>query len=133
MDLLITAARKKFRFPSSKGPLQLEQLWDLPLTAKSGFSLDAVAQDLDQQLQATGRTSFVDKGTNPEKTELEQKLQIVVGIIETIQAENAALRDAAAKRAQKTQLLEILHDKKKSELLGLSAAEIEERIKALEA
>lgn len=133
MDLLVLAARNKFRFPSNKGLLTFEQLWDLPLQSKTGFDLDSVAQTLDIEIQAAGRTSFVDKGGNPAKTELEQKLQIVVGIIETKQAENAAARNAAARKAEREQLLEILHDKKKSELLGLSTADLEARIKALEA
>lgn len=131
MELLIKAARKKFRFPSSKGPLTFEQLWDLPLQAKNGFSLDAVAQALDAELQAVGRTSFVDKGENPVKAELTDKLAIVVGVIETIQAENAAAREAAAKRVERDTLIEALHDRKKAEVLNLSTAELEARIKAL--
>lgn len=52
-------------------------------------------------------------------------------IISTKNATGRAIY-SACRRAEKDQLLEILHDKKKSELLGLSAAEIEARIKALE-
>lgn len=133
MDLLLKASRKKYRFPSSRGPLLLEQLWDLPLQSKSGFSLDNVAQTLDEQLQTAGRTSFVDKGDNPAKTELADKLAIVVLVIETIQGENKAAREVAAKRVERDMLIEALHDKKKSEILGLSSAELEARIKALEA
>ena len=133
MNAIIKAARNKYRFPSIKGPLTFEQLWDLPLQSKSAFSLDNVAQDLDREIQAAGRTSFVDKGGNPAKTELENKLEIVVYVIDTIQAENAAAVNVARRRAEKDQLLEILHDKKKSDLLGLSTAELEARIKALEA
>lgn len=132
MDILIKAARNKYRFPSSKGPLTFEQLWDLPLQSKTDFSLDGVAQDLDRQVQAAGRTSFVDKGSNPIKTELEEKLAIVVAVIETKKAENAAATDKARRRVEKDQLLEILHDKKKADLLGLSTAELEARIAALE-
>lgn len=131
MDLLIKAARNKFRFPSSKGPLTLEQLWDLPLQSKSGTSLDIIAQELDTQVQAAGRTSFVDKGNNPAKVELEEKLTIVVGVIETIQAENAAARQKLAQRAERDTLIEALHDKKKADILNLSTAELEARIAAL--
>lgn len=133
MDLLVIAARKKFRFPSAKGPLTFEQLWDFPLQSKTGVSLDSIAQELDREIQAAGHTSFVDKGSNPAKIELEQKLQIVIGVIKTIQAENKAARDKAAKAAEKQTLLEALHDKKKAEILNLSAEELEARIKALEA
>jgi hypothetical protein len=132
MNLLLLAARNKFRFPSTKGVLTFEQLWDLPLQSKAGFSLDNVAQALDAEIQAAGRTSFVDKSGNPAKTELQAKLDLVVEVINAKQAENAAAANSARRRAEKDQLLEILHDKKKSELLGLSAAEIEARIAALE-
>lgn len=132
MNLLILAARNKFRFPSNKGALTFEQLWDLALQSKTGFSLDNVAQQLDAEIQAAGRTSFVDKGGNPAKSALQAKLDLVIEVINAKQAENAAVVLGARRRAEKDQLLEILHDKKKSELLGLSAAEIEARIKALE-
>ena len=131
MDLIIKATRKKYRFPSNKGPLLLEQLWDLPLQAKNGFSLDNIAQELDREIQAAGRTSFVEKGGNPAKTELEEKLAIVVFVIETIQAENKAAREASARKAERDMLVEALHDKKKAEILNLSAEQLEARIAAL--
>lgn len=133
MDLFLQATRGKFRFPSTKGLLTAEQLWDLPLQSKTGFSLDNVAQTIDAELQTVGRTSFVEKGSNPAKTELEQKLAVVVFVIDTIQAEHKEAREKAAKRVERDQLLEALHDKRKSEILGLSAEELEARIKALEA
>lgn len=132
-SLLLTAARKKYRFPSAAGLLVFEQLWDLPLQAKNSLSLDAIAQTLDREIQAAGRTSFVDKGGNPAKVELENKLALVVFVIDTLQAENAAARDRRAKQVEKQTLLEALHDKKKAEILNLSAEELEARIKALEA
>ena len=43
-NLFLQATREKFRFESSKGDLSVEQLWDLPLTSRTGFDLDTVAK-----------------------------------------------------------------------------------------
>ena len=43
-ELFIKAARKKFRFPSKVGMLNVENLWDLPLTSANKASLDDTAR-----------------------------------------------------------------------------------------
>lgn len=131
MSLFEIAARKKFRFPSIKGDLVAEQLFDLPLQSEKGFSLNDVAIAIHNELKTQTEPNFVNTGTNPRKVELETKLALVVHVIETKKAENAAAADNARRNAEREQLVEILNDKKKSELLGLSAAEIEQRIAAL--
>lgn len=127
------ALRKKYRYPSNKGDISSEQLWDLPLQSKTSFDLDTVARTINRQLREIEDDSFVDTGTNPAKTELADKLAIVVYVIKAKQAENEAARDTAAKKAERDTLLEALHDAKKAEILKLSPAELEARIKALEA
>ena len=131
MSLFELAARQKFRFMSSKGPLTAEQLFDLPLESKTGFDLDTVAKDVNAELQAVSVTSFVNTAGNPRKTELQSKLDLVVYIIQAKQAENAAARDKARRRAEREQLVELLNDKKKAELLNLPLEEIQRRLDAL--
>lgn len=127
------ATRNKYRYPSVKGDLNSEQLWELPLQSKSGFDLDNVAKEINHRLKEQEEDSFVVTSTaNPLKTELADKLAIVVYVIQTKQAENEAARSMAARKAEREQLLEILHSKKNAEMLGLSTSEIEARIKALE-
>lgn len=125
------ATRKKYRYPSSKGMISTEQLWDLPLTSNSGFSLDDVAKAINRELKTQEEESFVDTSSNPRKTELSNMLAIVVAIIQTKQAENAAARQAAQRRAEREQLVEILHNKKLQEASNLSTEELERRIAAL--
>lgn len=127
------ALRKKYRYPSNKGDISSEQLWDLPLQSKTSFDLDTVARTINRQLREIEDDSFVDTGTNPVKTELADKLAIVIYVIKAKQAENEAARDTAAKKAERDTLLEALHDAKKAEILKLSPSELEARIKALEA
>lgn len=99
-DLFLIAARRKFRFPSSKGELTTEQLFDLPLTSARGASLDAVARGINAELREESEGSFVTAAPNPRRTELALLLDIVKAVIEIKQSENA-LATARAERADK--------------------------------
>ena len=125
------ATRKQFRYPSTKGDLTTEQLWDLPLQSKTGFDLDTTARNINNQLKSISEESFVDTSTNPAKPDLEAKLAIVVHIIKTKQAENEAARNAAAVKAERQRLTELLHLKSQEELSKLTPAEIQARLDAL--
>jgi hypothetical protein len=130
--LFINAARNKYRFPSIKGDLTVEQLFDLPLESKAGFDLDAVAKSIHAQLLNASRPSFVNPGTTAgPATELNEKLELVVTIIQTKQREAQAAVDAAKRKAERAQLVELLSDKKNQQLLNLTVDEIERRIALL--
>lgn len=126
------AIRNKFRFPSAKGELSVEQLWDLPLLVKTqGIDLNSVAVALNNELKTLGEESFVETGSNPKRTLVADKLDIVKYIIGVKQRE----KDAAEKRLQTNQqiadLENLLHSKKKDALQNLSEAEIEAKLAAL--
>lgn len=131
MNIFETATREAFRFPSTKGMLATEDLWDLPLTSKSGCDLDNVAKAVHEELQAASTTSFVSTDADPRKGKLETKLEIVKHIIAIRIAENAAARTQAERKAEKAKLLEILAAKETGELAGLSREELQARIDAL--
>lgn len=131
-DLFERASRAKFRFPSIKGDLSTEQLWDLPLTSKNGFSLDDVAKGINASLKATAEESFVETAANPARGELAAKLEIVKAVIAYKIAENERRRTAADKAGQKQFLLELLAKKEADAMGELSADEIKARIAALE-
>lgn len=132
-DIFERAARAKFRFPSTKGDLNTEQLYDLPLTSKTvGFSLDDVAKRINADLKAATEESFVAVATNPARGELTAKLDVVKAVIAYKIAENERRRTAANKAAEKQFLLDLL-DKKRGDALGeLSIEEIQARLNALE-
>lgn len=127
------ALRKKYRFPSCKGELTVEQLWDLPLksTRANAPDLDGVAKEINRQLKEQTEESFVEIKSNPLKSELEDKLGIVKHVIHTKQAENEALRTAAQRKQERERLQDILAIKNQQELEGLSKEEIQQRIDAL--
>lgn len=131
MTIFEKATREKFRYPSTKGLLTTEQLWELPLTAKSGFSLDDVAKAVNAELKAIATESFVATETNPAKATLETKLEVVKHVIAVRLAEDQAAKAAAAKKLEKEKLLAVLGRKQDAVLENLTEAELLARINNL--
>ena len=132
MSIFEQASRQKLRFPTNKGALTTEQLWDLPLQSKSQFDLDTVAKSVSGELRGATEESFVATTVNPAKKELELKLEIVKHVIAVRIAENEAARNAAARETEREKLLGILADKQDEELKNLTPEQIKERLTALE-
>lgn len=128
MNIYQQATRNKLRFSSVRGDLTVEQLWDLPLSSKTGLDLDTVAKAVSRELNALAEESFVQTKSSPQKTLLALKLEIVVDVIHTIEAENEERRKRADKLAEKAFLEEVLHSKKEDALKGLSVEELEKRL-----
>lgn len=128
MDIFEIAARKKFRFPSNKGELTAEQLWDLPLTG-----LDATARSVNAELKGITEDSFINVKPDPRKPDLETKLEIVKHVIAVkIQAQNdvAAAKDRAEKRRK---LLDALAAQEDKALSSMSKDDILKQLAALDA
>ena len=124
-DLFVVAARKKFRFDSTKGQLQVEDLFDFPLN-----SLDTIAIALDEKIQKAGRKSFVAKKSVSTGDD-ESKLEIVKFVIETKQAEEDSRKTKAANESQKTFLKDLLQKKNMEKLESLSPEEIQKQLDQL--
>jgi len=131
MTIFEKATQEKFRYPSTKGLLTTEQLWELPLTAKSGFSLDDVAKAVNAELKAIATESFVATETNPAKATLETKLEVVKHVIAIRLAEDQAAKAAAAKKLEKEKLLAVLGRKQDAVLENLTEADLLARINNL--
>lgn len=125
------ATRFAYRYPSNKGMLTTEQLWELPLLSKSNFDLDTVARSLNREIKARGEESFVDDTNDSTVQGLKERLAIVVHIIGVKKTENAEAAAAATKRAERARLVELLHVRKEQELMTKSPAEIQAMIDAL--
>lgn len=125
------AARLKLRFPSVKGLLSVEQLYDLPLTSKGGCDLDSVAKTVNGYLRQASEDSFVNTKPNLEKDLNQLCLDIVKEVIADRIAENEANAKAVANRHEREKLLTVLEGKKDAALANLTEAELEERIRAL--
>lgn len=131
-NLFLQATREKFRFESSKGDLSVEQLWDLPLTSRTGFDLDTIAKAVNANLKSSNEESFVNVSNNPAVSRLQAQLEVVKAIIEVKLAQAEAAKKRAEKAAERQRLMEVLHSKKDQELQGLSVEEIERRLSQLD-
>jgi hypothetical protein len=129
-ELFVLAARNKFRFPSPQGPMNTEQLWDLPLThrAATAASLDGVARAVNTELKAVTEDSFVAVRRSDQQELLSAKLEIVKHIIAVKLDEQKAREQSAARATEKARLLEVLARKDGEALEGLSREEILQKL-----
>ena len=131
-NLFQLASRQKFRFQSIKGELTTEQLWDLPLTARGGFDLDSVAKQVAAELKAAGEESFVKKNSNPVKTKLEAKLEIVKHVIAAKLEDAEKATKASQNQEERQRLLAVLNRKQDAALEELTPEQIQARLAELE-
>lgn len=138
MNIFEAASRKKYRFPSIRGELSAEQLWDLPLLAAGitrdiKIDLDTVARSINTELKSVTEESFVAVKPDPRKPDLEAKLEIVKFII----ADKIALAEKANARAaredERRKLIDALAAQEDKELAAKSKEEILKRLAELEA
>jgi hypothetical protein len=131
--LFLTAARRKFRFPSNSGLLTVEQLFDLPLTTtrSNGSSLDDTARKVNGNLKAAGEESFVALA-NPASSDLSLQLEIVKAVIAIKQAENADARARADRASKRAAILEALDSAERGELQAKSPAELRRMLAEME-
>lgn len=126
------AARKKLRFPSPKGALTTEQLFELPLTSATGrANLNEIAIAIDDERETLGRKSFVDTASNPRRTDLDVALEIVKDVIATRQAEAAVELARTNKRNERAKLLEAIDQADRRELGSKSADELRAQLAAM--
>ena len=129
-DLFEKATKKKVRFTTTRGVVSVEDLWDMPLTHQSGFSLDDLAKHYNRQLKNVEEESFVEEKTVG-NTLLELKFDIVKHIIKAkIKTKNTAEK-AAETKATKQKLMGILATKKDEELMSSSVEDIEKMLEKL--
>lgn len=129
-QLFETATREKYRFDSVRGPLSVEEVWDLPLTSKNNVDLDTIAKGLNKQLKESEEESFVTPSSGKNKT-VQGKLEVVKFIIKTKIEENEAKRTAADKLARKKVLMEALEQKQNQEILQMSPEQIKAELEKL--
>lgn len=129
------AAATRLRFPTRKGDLTVEQLFDLPLKTQAvgGVDLDTVARTINNQLKTVSEESFVEEtASDPKKKALTVALDIVKDVIATKQAENKAARLKQEKAAERKKLLDAIGAKKDQALTAASLEELEKKLTALD-
>ena len=131
---ILKALEQKWRFPSKRGVLSLEDLFDLPLTKNNGVNLDAVAIEINKQFQEKqGSTSFVQSTSEntAEINKLETMLEIVKTIIKQRQEENEAKLKRVELASKRKQLQELIDQKQAEAFASLSLEELQAQLDAL--
>lgn len=131
VNIFKQATKLKLRFPSVRGDLTVEDLWDLPLTSKSNLSLDGVGKPIQKALREADEDSLVDVSTSSKNDLNSLRLAIIKEIISIKQEENLIKQNQAAIESQKALLKQALASKKVEEINSLSVEEIEKRIASL--
>lgn len=130
-NLFEKASRMKLRFASSAGVLSVEDLWDLPLTSKTGkANLDDVARMYSRELKSQEEESFVTKPAKKDRI-LALGFEIVKHVIEVRLEENEASKKSVERKAEREKLLGILVSKKDDALKDLSVKELEKKLDAM--
>lgn len=133
MSIFERATRLKLRFLSSRGPLSVEELWDLPLTSTrpNTPSLDGLARAVHRAIRdSDGDISFVNQKSSSDDTQALQ-LEILKSIIATRQAENQAQATRAANSERRQALLAALEERQKDTLKNMSEEEIQRALSDL--
>jgi hypothetical protein len=132
VDIFEQATRLKLRFDTSRiGEIAAEDLFDLPLTSKTGrANLDDLARGLHKQLKNGDDVSFVEP-TRSSDPVIQLRFDIVKHVIDVkIEANKAEAkkRDDAEK---KQKILALIADKKDEALKGKPLEELEAMLTAL--
>ena len=129
--LFLKASREAYRYDSIKGALTTEQLWSLPLTSKTAFDLDSVAVEVNRQLRSLAEESFVETGTDPRRSELSTKLEILKAIIAIRKEENQARVDAEKRADLRRKIQEAIENKQQEQLSSSSLEDLQAQLAAL--
>jgi hypothetical protein len=119
------ASRLKLRFPSSKGMLSTDDLWDLSVN-----DLNQVFKTLNAQKKSSEEESLLEAKSEKDSI-LALGINIVKYIFQVRSSEEEARLASNAKAAQKQKLYSILASKQDEELQGKSVEELQEMIDAL--
>ena len=128
-NIFEAATRKALRFATERGPVTVEQLWQMPLQAKNLFDLDSVAKDCNAKVKSFAEESFVTPTNTPAKAEAELALEVVKHIIQTKMTEAAA--EAAQKRETRQKILGIMAEKQDEALKSMSMEDLKKQLEAL--
>ena len=129
-EIFERSVKEKVRFNTDIGSLLPEDLFDLPLTGDTAVNLDDLAKSLNREVKASAEESFVKKATRTNST-LKLKLDIVKRVIEIKLEDTERRENAAATRARKTRLTELLAQKRDAKDADLSEDEILKLIEEL--
>ena len=124
-NLFEIATRNKMRFPSTKGELSVEDLWDL-----SDEDLDATYKNLkDQEVKSSEESLLDDANIDPKLT---AAIGIVKYIFTTKRNEKLAEKERINKKLAQKKYIDALSKKEDEAIEKMSEAELRAMIDSLE-
>lgn len=124
-NLFEMATRSKLRFPSTKGELSVEDLWDL-----SDKDLDVVYKNLkDQEVKSSEESLLDDANVDPKLT---AAIGIVRYIFTTKRNERLAEKERINKKLTQRKYIDALSKKQDEAIEKMSEAELRAMIDSLE-
>ncbi len=131
MSIFEKASRIKLRFASLVGPISTEDLWDLPLTSKTGkANLDDIARGVFRQLKGDDNVSFVNPEQKSNET-VQLAFDVVKHVIDIRIAERDAAALAASNKERKQHILSIIAQKENEQLLGTSMDDLKKMLESI--
>lgn len=124
-NLFEWATRAQPTFQTSRGPLMVEDLWDLPLKGATGANLNRLALDLRDQL-GSGNQSLVPGDVDAVDVEVQRKFEIVMHIMQTKVDETTAAKTEFEKQQRRRKILTLLAEARDKDLASKSPAELEQ-------
>lgn len=133
-NLFEVATRKQFRFPSIKGDLTVEALWQVPLRSTDGFNLNEIAKKVNATVKVASEENFVDGAVKTAaQTKAKQTLDLVKYVIDVKLEEDERSKTRAKNKAEMETLLAALDRKQEAALEGMDEKAIKKKIAALSA
>ena len=117
------ASKLKLRFQTTKGTLNVEQLWGLSLA-----ELDALAVSLEQAYKDSKSKSFLDKKSEKDKI-IKLRFDIALDVLNTKVEEKEAAKKKAEDKEHDQKILSIIKEKQDEALKGKSIKELEKMLK----
>ena len=125
-NLFEMATRSKMRFPSTKGELSVEDLWDL-----SDKDLDIVYKNLkDQEVKSSEESLLDDANIDPKLT---AAIGIVKYIFTTKRNEKLEAKELIDKKRNQQLYIDALSRRKLKDIDNMSVEELEAKIAELDA
>ena len=123
MENFKLASQQKLRFPTTRGLLSTEQLWDLSLA-----DLDTLAVSLEIEHKQSGKKSFLVKTSAKDKT-AKLRFDVALDILNTKVEEMQAAQDAAEVKAHNSKIIALISEKNDESLKGKTVKELEAMLK----
>lgn len=130
-NLFELAARQKLRFPSNRGELTVEDLWEMPLQSKNGYDVDTVARGVNAKIKELSEDSFVSTAPSKALTKQRLMLDVLKHVIAVRLAEQAAREKRANNKAERQRLEALLESQQRAADAQLTPEQILAKIAAL--